>query len=123
MPFESQVIAGAVEFTGLAGAGLFTFADLAFFPGEIYRPVVNSLIVSLAGNAAQIEIFRGLVGTPAAERQLLFDETGNSGGLNCRFVIPKDSTNAPMFLFVITTGKSAQGRAELDWDIGRIGAA
>lgn len=122
--FESDVVAGAVDFNGTAGQGLFTFAEYSNFISEAYRPVVNSIWVSLDGNPATIQIFRGLSGTPAAERQLLAEGTSvNSAGILCRFVIPVDASGVPMQLFIITSGKSAQGRAELDWTIGRVDSA
>ena len=118
MPFEQDIVAGANQFTGLAGAGLFTFAAFANFEGDMYRPRVLSLWVSLGGAAATIQIFRAFNGTPAAERQLLAEGVGNSLGFLCSFEIPVNVT--PMEILIVTTGKTAQGRAELDWTAARF---
>jgi hypothetical protein len=120
MPFESQPVVGAAQFDGTAGSGLFTFAEITGFAGDAFRPTLLSLFVTCDGVAPRIQIFRALPGTPAAERQILADETGNSVGISCRTIIPKDANNAPMNIFIVSTGKTADGRAELDWVISNV---
>lgn len=120
MPFEQQLVAGATEFDGTAGQGLFTFSDISLFASLSYGIKIHSVFVNCDGAAPLVQIFAGFSGTPAAERRLLASETGNSVGITCEFIQPKSDVNAPMSLFIITTGKSAAGRAEVHWSPGVI---
>jgi len=120
MAFESQEVAGATEFDGTAGQGLFTFADMVSFVSTGYCPIIHSIYVTCGGAAPRVQIYRALPATPAAERQLLVDEVGNCVGIRCDFTQPKADDNTQFFLYIVTTGKSAAGRAELHWSPGRI---
>ena len=120
MPYEEQLVAGAAQFTGLAGAGLFTFGESALFPQLAYGIIIHSVFVNCDGAAPLIQIFAGFNGTPAGELRLLGAGTANSVGINCEFIQPRTDLNVAMELLILTTGKTAAGRAELHWSMGRI---
>ena len=114
MAFISQTVAGAGQFTGLAGAGLLTF-DLTGFDALIYVPRIYYLGIALDGAAAQITGTVGLSVTPAVNRCVLFDEVANSVVLTCPLTIGRTSVTTQQEITVTTVGKTATGVLECVW--------
>lgn len=115
MAFISQAVAGATEYTAIAGAGLITFDDLSDFTGLNMVPRIDYFALTLLGVPATALVSVGLNGTAAGLRGELINEIGNSFVLSCPFTLGKAAAADIHQIFVTTTGKSAAGLLEVVW--------
>ncbi len=118
-----QTVAGAAEFTGLAGAGLFSFASLDNLP-DATRVVLTAVAYATAvGDAGDVSIIVRRVGGTATERMLLgrgleADITGPAGDADFKIdgqVIPREADGAHWELVVTTDGKQITGSVCIDY--------
>ena len=114
MPFISQGVAGATEYTAIAGAGLITF-DLASFTAPQWVPRVTYLSLTLQGAPAAALVTVGLAGTAAANRAELINDTGLSFVFSCPLTLGKAGAADIHQIFVTTTGKTGAGLLEVSW--------
>ena len=114
MAFISQAVAGAVEYTAVAGAGLIQF-DLSLYTAPLWVPRVTYLSLTLQGAAALAVVTVGLAGTAAANRAELINATRNSFVYACPLVLGKAAFNDIHEIYVTTTGKTGAGLLEVSW--------
>jgi hypothetical protein len=118
-----QTVAGASEFTGLVGAGLFSFSGLDNLP-ETTRVVLTAVAYATAiGDAGDVSIIVRRRGGTATERMLLgrgieADITGPAGDGDYKIdgqVIPREPLGAHWDLVVTTSGKQITGTVCIDY--------
>jgi hypothetical protein len=114
MAFIQQTVAGAAEYTGLAGAGLLQF-DLSAFTGPNWVPRIDYLALTIQGAAATGLIAVGLSTTAAANRAELVNDVGNSFLYPCPLTLGKLAFNNIHEVYVTTTGKTGAGVLECVW--------
>jgi len=125
---ETAFVAGAVQFDGTAGLGLFTWQSLDGIP-ETTRVVIRSLSYAAESGGASgdvIAYLRPNVGvTPNVNRVLVgralqADITGPDGQADvtfCDIVVPRSATSGHYRLHVLTTGKAVDGQVTVDWTL------
>lgn len=127
MPTVIQTVAGAGQFTGLAGAGLFTFATLDRIP-RTTRVVLSEVAIHAAIGApplTRVDFYLVRPAGPATARILLgrglapaiVGPDGDADYRVCGVPLPRDpGNNGPHWELVVTTvGKTVTATVSVDW--------
>lgn len=118
-----QAVAGAGQFTGLVGAGLFAFGSHDALP--LTTRVVFTVVAyaTVVGDAGDVSVYMVRPGGSTTERILLgrglqADITGPDGDADFKLdgqVLPRDSAGQNWELRVTTTGKGVTGTVCIDY--------
>ncbi len=127
MPVVTQSVAGAGQFTGLAGAGLFVFVQFDAMP-RTTRVAVHSAAVAIDGMVTTARIFYRRPAANPEDRILL--ASGNTASMIdpadpafgadlsvCGRVVPRELDGSHWELVVVTTGKDGDGTATIDFTL------
>lgn len=124
----TQTVAGAAEFTGLAGAGLFQWDQLNSVDMEHRVCVTRVSYATAVGNAGDVlAVFVRPGGLPT-ERSLVGSATqaqittpGGTGDVTFSpGILPRDGSGAHWQLVVTTDGKAVDGTVTVDWTMARV---
>lgn len=121
-----QTVAGAAQFTGLAGAGLFSFAALANLPTSS-RIVISRAAYHASANPGTQAQWRFVepTGTPAtaiillgrAVTLTLVGPDGDGDLVVCPGEVPRLANGRPWDLVLTTSGKTGDGSAIVTYSI------
>ena len=125
MPTIVQTVAGAAEFTGLAGAGFENFDPASAYP-ETYRAVIKSIsfftTVAVTTLVIRLEISGGAPAT--AVQQFVSESSVTDKLFSCGqdgIVVPRNAGTGPSWeITCVTTGKTVDGTFVVDFDIEEI---
>lgn len=115
-----QSVAGAAQFTGLAGAGLFSFAAFANIPLDSRIVVSRASYHALANPGTQAQwFFVEPTATPITARILLgraltatlVGPDGDGDLVVCPGEVPRRASGQPWDLVLTTSGKTGDGTA------------
>lgn len=116
-------VAGAAQFTGAAGLGLFSFAAFDALPRSTRLSITTAAYATAVGASGDVTMMLQRQGGAATERALLLralqaDITGPDGDADvrtCGVTVPRDSDGRHWDLIVTTAGKAVTGTVSLDF--------
>jgi hypothetical protein len=123
-----QSVAGAAQFTGLAGAGLFTWSSVELIP-RTTRVFVHTVGIHINGAAAPVTELVVRLRNPASGDLILLGRglaadivgpaplvDGADFTLTC-WTLPRLTTGEHFELQVFSLGKTATGTIQVDWSL------